>query len=217
MTPPAAAGPGTGNIQADQQDTLDRLAADITRIQQGAKEGVGPDRDAVTDRAIPEGTVLPEGGQAALTFLIRSTSRRPLSAAEAHAKLVAREYPEDVAQAAVTRAMAMRLIDDQAFAQGWVNDRGVNRGYGRQRLLRELRRRKIDDAVIEQALHALDEVDEVGQATELARAWAQKMPASLEPHKVAGRLVGYLSRRGYSSAVAHQVARKVTAMDRDWD
>ncbi|CAN5635289.1 hypothetical protein BH24ACT15_BH24ACT15_18550 [soil metagenome] len=212
MTSPATAGPGTGDTPAEQQDTLDRLAADIASIHKDTGADAGSDCQAA-----PQGAVLPEGGQAALTFLIRSTSRRPLSAAEAHAKLVAREYPEDVAQAAVTGATAMRLIDDQAFAQAWVNDRGVNRGYGRQRLLRELRRRKIDDGVIEQALQALDEVDEVGQATELARARAQKMPASLEPHKVAGRLVGYLARRGYSSAVAHQVARKVTAMDRDWD
>lgn len=208
MSRPATTQAGTG----DAQGTLARLAADIARIQQGVGDGEGPDRDAATQDA-----VLPQGGQAALTFLIRSTSSRPLSAAEAHAKLVARQYPEDVAQAVMARAMAMRLIDDQAFARAWVNDRGVNRGYGRQRLLRELRRRKIDDAVIEAALQSLDEVDEVGQATELARARAQTMPASLEPHKVAGRLVGYLARRGYSSAIAHQVARHVTAMDRDWD
>ncbi len=111
----------------------------------------------------------------------------------------------------------MKVLDDHAFAQAWVNDRGVNRGYGRRRLERELRKRKLDDAVIDQALALLDEVDETAQATELARKRAQGMPATLEPAKVANRLVGYLVRRGFASDIAHQVARRVTAMDRDWD
>ena len=160
---------------------------------------------------------LPEGGQKALTFLIRSASRRPLTTAEARDKVIAREYSPEVADAVVQRAVAMKLLDDTAFAQAWVNDRGVNRGYGRRRLERELRRRKLDDGVIETAMTALDDVDEFAQATELARKRAQGMPATLEPPKVAGRLVGYLVRRGFSSDIAHQVARRVTAMDRDWD
>lgn len=161
--------------------------------------------------------VLPEGTQPALAFLIRSTSRRPISAAEAADKLRAREYAPPVVSAAVDRAVQMRILDDRAFADAWVNDRGVNRGYGRRRLEQELRRRQIPDPLVAQALTALDQLDERAQATELARVRAQRMPATLQPHKVAGRLVGFLVRRGFDSGLAHEVARAVTRTDRDWD
>ncbi|MGI9015696.1 MAG: regulatory protein RecX [Euzebya sp.] len=166
----------------------------------------------------PDGaTAPPDGTPKALAWLIRSAGKRPISQAEAVQKLRAKDYPEEVVQAAVRRAVRLRVIDDRLFATAWVNDRGVNRGYGRSRLRRELARRQIPPELIDLALQELEQVDEVGQATQLARARAQRMPATLEPHKVAGRLVGFLVRRGFTSDVAHHVARSVTALDRDWD
>lgn len=161
--------------------------------------------------------LLPPGGQPALAYLLRSTAKRPLTVAEARDKLCARNHPEDVCDAVLAHALDRGVLDDQAFADAWVQDRGVTRGYGRQRLQRELRRRKIDQHTIDRALARLDDIDEVAQATDLARARAQRMPASVEPPKVAGRLVSFLLRRGFDSGIAHQVARKVTALDRDWD
>ncbi|WP_370324552.1 regulatory protein RecX [Euzebya sp.] len=160
---------------------------------------------------------LPGDGAKALAHLVRSTSQRPLTVAEARDKLVGRDHDPDVVEAVIAHAGEAGLLDDRAFADAWVNDRGVNRGYGRDRLQRELRRRKVDDATIDAALGQLDEVDEVAQATELARQRAQRMPASTDPQKVAQRLVGFLMRRGFGSETAHQVARQVTALDRDWD
>lgn len=185
-------------------DVRVRLAQQIAAIQ-SRPAGADPD------------PVLPEGGPAALAFLIRSTSQRPLTVAEAEAKLRSRDHADDVVRAVVDRAVAMRVLDDAAFAQMWVDDRGIKRGYGQQRLRRELRGRKVPDDLIDDAMAALDDHDEVAQATELARARAQRMPADLEPPKVAQRLVGFLVRRGFPGHVAHDVARRVTAMDRDWD
>ena len=137
--------------------------------------------------------------------------------AEAEAKLRARDHADEVVRAAVDRAVALGALDDAAFAQMWVDDRGIKRGYGQQRLRRELRGRKVPDHLIDDALSALDDHDEVAQATQLARARAQRMPANLDPPRVAQRLVGFLMRRGYPGHVAHDVARRVTAVDRDWD
>lgn len=191
-----------------RRSVIDGLAQQIAAVQ--AKSATSS-----ADATSPD--PLPEGGDKAMSYLVRSLSQRPLTVAEARAKLLARDHPEEVADAVVARAIAARMLDDRAFASVWVDDRGVNRGYGRARLQRELRRRLLDDDVIEEALARLEDHDEVAQATELARARAQRMPARLEPQKVAGRLVGFLVRRGYSSTVAHDVARKVTSMDRDWD
>lgn len=153
----------------------------------------------------------------AVAFLLRSTARKPLTSAEAKQKLADRDHDKATVEAAVAEAVRQGILDDAAFADAWVADRGVKRGYGRARLERELRRRKVPDHLIDTALDQLDQVDQRGAATELARKRAQSMPADLEPAKVANRLVGMLLRRGYDSELAHDVARKVTALDRDWD
>jgi regulatory protein len=160
---------------------------------------------------------LPDGGAAAMAWLHRSTAARPLTVAEARDKLRAKGHDDEVVDAVVRRAVDGGLLDDAGFAQAWVQDRGVSRGYGRDRLVRELRRRKVDLEAAEVALGAMDDVDVVAQATAFARTRAQRMPADLDPRKVAARLVGALQRRGYSSDVAISVAKAVTATDRDWD
>ncbi|CAN5127937.1 hypothetical protein BH23ACT9_BH23ACT9_14240 [soil metagenome] len=188
-------------------DLVAQLARQIADVESRPAGSAAPERT----------TPLPEGGAKALGQLVRSVTQRPLTVAEARDKLRAREHDEEVIDAVIDHAIAGKLLDDRAFATVWVTDRGVNRGYGRERLQRELRRRKVEQSVIDEALGLLEESDEVGQATELARQRAQRMPATLEPHKVAQRLVGFLVRRGFASHVAHDVARRVTAMDRQWD
>lgn len=187
------------------------LAEQIAAVQ--ATPTARPSSPGDAQREYP----LPDGGDKALAHLVRSVSQRPITVAEARAKLLAREHPEDVVTAVVARAVQARILDDTAFATAWVDDRGIKRGYGRARLLRELRKRKVCTDVIEAALARMEDHDEVAQATALARARAQRMPGTLEPSKVAQRLVGFLLRRGYTSTIAHDVARRVTAMDRDWD
>ena len=168
-----------------------------------------------TSSAAP--TQPPAGFARGLAFVLRWTQRRPLTVAEARAKLAAKELSEEAIEAVVARARALGALDDLAFARAWVHDRGVTRGYGAGRLRQELRRRKVDDAAAEAAMSQLEDVDVVAQATDLARARAQRMPASLPPQRVAQRLVGMLVRRGFTSDIAHQVARSVTALDREWD
>lgn len=201
----------------DTQEVLARLRAVVAGVPADPGPHANPE-GAGTDGAAGEAAAPADPAvAAALTHLVRSTSRRPLTVAEARDKLAGRDHPPEVVDEAVGRAVRQRILDDAGFARAWVEDRGVKRGYGRARLGRELRRRGVPDDVVDQALARLDDTDEVGQAMTLARARAQRMPATLEPVKVANRLVGFLVRRGYPSHVATSVARKVTAMDRDWD
>lgn len=165
-------------------------------------QAVEADRDAIT---------------AALRFVLRSTKARPQTQAEIRAKLRGRDHPDDVIDAAVERACALGAIDDAAFARAWVNDRGLGRGYSVQRVRDELRRRAVPDAVIDDALAALEPRDDHAVATDLARARAQRMPATLEPEVIARRLVGFLARRGYPEALSRRVAIQVSGLDREWD
>ena len=153
----------------------------------------------------------------AFAFLLRSTGARPQTEAELRGKLATREVPEDVAEEALERARAIGAVNDRAFALAWVEDRGRVRGYGVSRLRRELRRRQVPEALVEEALAGLEDRDEGAAALELARRRAQRMPASLPPDTVARRVIAFLVRRGYSPGTAQWAARQATALDQEWD
>lgn len=154
---------------------------------------------------------------AATAFILRSTKARPQTIAELRDKLAARAYDADVIDAAIARGVELGALDDHAFARAWVGDRGVTRGYAAGRLRRELRDRCVPEPVIEDALTQLDQRDDLAAATELARARAQRMPATLAPEAVARRLLAFLARRGYTEALARRVAIDVSGLDRRWD
>lgn len=154
---------------------------------------------------------------AAVAFVLRSTKARPQTAAELRAKLDDRGYDSSVIDAAIAKATDLGAVDDGAFARAWVADRGLVRGYSVSRLRGELRRRRVPDPVIDDALAPLDERDDLAVATDLARQRAQRMPAALEPAVVARRLLGFLARRGYTEALARRVAIDVSGLDRHWD
>jgi regulatory protein len=158
-----------------------------------------------------------ERAAAAVAFVLRSTKARPQTAAELRSKLSDRGHDTEAIETAISRATELGAVDDAAFARAWVADRGVVRGYSTSRLRRELRRRQVSEPVIDDALAELDGRDDLAVATELARARAQRMPATLTPETVARRLLGFLARRGYSEALARRVAVDVSGLDRQWD
>jgi regulatory protein len=149
--------------------------------------------------------------------VLRSTRARPQTAAELRAKLSDRRYDTAVIGAAIARAAELGAIDDAAFARAWVADRGLVRGYSASRLRQELRRRRVPQPLIDDALAQLEDRDDLAVATDLARTRAQRMPATLEPDAVARRLMGFLARRGYSETLARRVAIDVSGLDRHWD
>jgi regulatory protein len=212
----------TPSPAGDAASVRDQLAARLTAMERppsgpadrlgvpASRVGTSPaddDTTSTTDDAL----------RRALAFVLRSTKARPQTAAELRDKLAAREYDSDVIAAAIDRAIRLGAIDDAAFAHAWVADRGMVRGYSAARLRRELQRRQVPDALIDDALTRLDDRDDLAVASELARERAQKLPASLPPEAVARRLIGFLARRGYSEALARRVAIDVSGLDRRWD
>lgn len=162
--------------------------------------------DGAIPQASPEKPVVE-----ALTFILRSTAARPQTEAEVVGRLRSRQVPEDVTDAALTRAKSLGAIDDAAFARAWVHDRGTNRGFGVARLREELRRRLVPDDLIDAALAQLEDRDDLAVATELARAWSSRLPLALSHEASARRICGYLTRRGYPLGLAEQVAWTIGA------
>ena len=153
----------------------------------------------------------------ALAYLLRSTDARPQTEAEVRSKLLGRDFDEETVDEALRHARALRAVDDEAFARAWVEQRGLERGYGVARVRQELRRRLVPEPLIDYALAALEVRDDHSAAAELARRRLAQLPSSLAPEALVRRLTAYLVRRGHPPTLAQRVAIEISGIDRDWD
>lgn len=148
---------------------------------------------------------------------LRLISYRPRSVAEIRRRLERKGYSEAQIEAAVDRLQEIDLLDDQAFARLWVENRLALRPRGRRALYSELRKKGVSSTIIEQVLDDMITAEgEADRALALARKRARAL-AGLEREVFARRLQGYLARRGYPAHLVwptvNQVWEEVTGED----
>ena len=110
------------------------------------------------------------------------------------------------------RFVDVGLIDDASYSRMWVESRQRTRGVAASALRQELRRKGIEDSLVEAALSGIDPEEERERARELVRVKSRSM-SRLEAQARVRRLVGMLQRRGYSAAVAYGVVLEVLGDD----
>lgn len=135
--------------------------------------------------------------------ICRLVNVRERCSKELHDRLVRDGFPEDVARAAVGRAVRCGLVDDERFADTLVRSR-LSQGKGIEGIRRELQGFGIDACSVEALQsfsdgHAHDR--EVSRAVDLLR---RKPPRSKNPRASAYRR---LMTKGYSSSVAADASR----------
>lgn len=96
------------------------------------------------------------------SYALRSLAGRAHSVSELREKLRRRaEKPEDTA-AILARLRERGYLDDRHFAEGFAFSRLGNQGFGKHRVLRDLRQRRVAPAVAERAVReAYQDTDEV--------------------------------------------------------
>lgn len=124
--------------------------------------------------------------------------------------LTKREFPPEVFEPILERFVEAQIIDDAAYARGYVAARVACGGRSRQALSRELRQRGVAGQLIDDALDGLDSETELAQATELAKKRLARMSA-LDEATVTRRMLGFLQRRGYAPGLAAQALRAARA------
>ncbi|MFJ2270939.1 recombination regulator RecX [Streptomyces sp. NPDC087849] len=136
--------------------------------------------------------------------LLTGTPRTRKQLADALRK---REIPDEAAEEVLSRFEDVGLIDDAAFADAWVESRHHGRGLARRALVRELRTKGVDSAVIDEAVGQLDSDQEEATARELV---ARKLRSTrgLDRDKRLRRLAGMLARKGYGEGMALRVVRQ---------
>jgi regulatory protein len=143
--------------------------------------------------------------------VLRYLGMRPRSTAEIRRYLAGKDYDPALIDHVIARVTDAGYLDDQAFADFWVENRMRFRPRSARALRHELREKGVEPAVIDRALAALDESDAAWDAVSgRLERWR-----NLDEREFAHKLIGYLSRRGFSYAVARATCDRAWAALQD--
>ncbi len=146
--------------------------------------------------------------EAAIQKALRFLGYRARSVSEVRENLHKHEIPESVIELTLKRLQETGLLNDQEFAQAWVENRNTFRPRSRRALAMELRRKGLGDDVIQQTLEQT--VDESSLARDAGRKYLRKVQG-LDWPDFRNKLGGFLGRRGFSYDVVAPVLRELWA------
>jgi regulatory protein len=133
-------------------------------------------------------------------------SYRPRSEAELVRYLQRRDASDSHIQAVVDRLQRAGLLDDEAFAQFWIENRERFRPRGARALYHELRSKGLENETIEQALTSVD----ASESAYRAASKKARQLSYLDQATFHRKLVEHLARRGFEYEIAKEAA------DRHW-
>jgi len=146
----------------------------------------------------------------------RHIARRERTRAELRTHLRDRGVDEALTSQTVAALSEQGYLDDARFTRLFVQDRRELDGWGNERIARTLRRRGIDDELIDAALAEGDSARTSPDGSvdphrdELERALAvlrRRVPEPPQGRRAAERALGFLLRRGYESDLALRAVR----------
>ena len=136
---------------------------------------------------------------------LRFLSFRPRSAAEVERYLRGRGADDTLLEATLERLRGLGLVDDEAFARYWIENRGAFSPRGARALQAELRAKGVDAARIDAALEETGEGEEE-RAYQAGRK-RLRLLARLDEDEFRRRMYGFLQRRGFD----YETTRAATA------
>jgi regulatory protein len=151
--------------------------------------------------------------EAAFRTALRSLEARSYARVDLARRLVRKGHPRTAVDAGLERAESLGLLDDAAFARGYVETRSA-RGRGPVRLARDLMAMGVERTVIDGAIaaHWPDGVEEATVPLALVQRRAAQL-AGLPPVVRRRRLLAFLARRGYSGRTVNSVVSEAIAGD----
>jgi regulatory protein len=131
-------------------------------------------------------------------------SYRPRSRAEVTGYLEKRNLRESQIEAVAAKLERAGLLDDEAFARYWVENRERNRPKGLRALRFELRNKGISNKTIERVLVSVD----VPESAYRSAARKAQQLAHLDQGAFTKKMIEYLARRGFDYEVARETAAR---------
>jgi regulatory protein len=132
---------------------------------------------------------------------------RPRAEEEIRRKLSKKEISQEVINQVIERLRRNNLVNDEQFAQAWVENRSTFRPRSLKALRYEMRQKGISSADMDQALTNL-EVNEEELAYQAALKQSRKLN-QLDKMDFRRKLFGFLARRGFSYATSAPVVERI--------
>lgn len=137
----------------------------------------------------------------------RMLALRPRTEKEVRDRLTEAEFSPELVEETITRLLELHLLDDQAFALQWIEERALRKGLGPRALMAELARRGVERSVAEAALGESG-LDEEAQAKNEASRHLRKV-IRFPLREQASKLQQMLIRKGFSFEAAEAGVKSV--------
>lgn len=141
----------------------------------------------------------------ALQRALHLISYRPRSEAEIRNHLEKYQIPEEITTTVIARLRETGMLNDQKFAETWIENRAAFRPRSKFALRLELAQKGIDETTI---ANTLATVNDEAQAYEAGRKKARQL-RDMDEKTFQQKLLGFLARRGFSYEVASPVVKKL--------
>ena len=139
--------------------------------------------------------------------LLRKLHTHDMSVHEVMTWLRSKDAVEGDAAELVAKFERLNYLNDERLARELVSRLSERKGKSKSVIARELRQRGISSSAVDEALEAIDDDDELSKATELALQRVRQF-SKLDDATAERRLVGFLSRRGYSGQTVREACRE---------
>jgi regulatory protein len=144
-------------------------------------------------------------------FALRALDRRAYAASELRRKLMARAETRAALDEVMKKLEDYKLLDDARFAESFAASRLEGKGFGAQRVFRDLRTRSVRTPVVESAIRRVyGEVDETELAARfLERKFRSKdLPQYLQEEKNLAAAYRRMRTAGFGSAASIKVLKR---------
>jgi len=106
------------------------------------------------------------------------------------------ELAEELAERVVARLVKERFIDEERYARAFVRDKFRYNHWGRVRIEQELKRKKIAQRHIDEALEEIDEKDNLKALREMIQKKRPSVKGKNE-YEIKGKLIRFALGRGF--------------------
>lgn len=142
----------------------------------------------------------------AKNVVLHQLSRQAKSAQQLREVLEKREIPSEIAESVIERFTEAGLINDLQFAITVAHSRRNTRGLSTAAIRRELVKKGVGQAEIDEALREFAAEDELETAVRIAVKRMRSM-SKLEPEVRRRRMLGFLARKGYPGSIAYRALK----------
>jgi len=142
----------------------------------------------------------------AMERAVKLLSMRDHSEGELREKLYQAGYPDAVIDQVIDKLEIMNLVDDENFAESWVESRAHR--HGRKRLEQELTRKGVARDTARRAVSTLTDEDQLQDAVRLVGKFLARTHGDMD-RSLYQRTLAMLARHGYDADIARKAIESI--------